>query len=60
MKQNELRPRIGSDEIDQQHRIRALDAGVAGMNLKRQVVFRAQLHQPPHDEVFEILNLTLG
>ena len=43
VKQNELRLRIRFDQIDEQHRVRSLDARLSGVNLERQLVLRAQL-----------------
>src|SRR6185369_17635091 len=57
VEQNELRLRIRFNQIDKQHRVRSLNAGLSGVNLEGQVVLRAQLDQSPHDEVLEILSL---
>ena len=57
MKQNELRPGIALDQVNQEHRVGALDPRLAGMNLKRHFVAGTQFDEPPHDEVFKPLHL---
>ena len=38
VEEDELGARIGLDQVDQVHRVRALDPAVAGVDLKRQLV----------------------
>ena len=52
--------RIGLDQVDQVHRAGALNPAMTGVDLERQLVSGAQLDEPPHDEVFEVLDFGGG
>ncbi len=56
VEEDEFGLRIGGEQIDEQHRIRALDARVAGVDLERKIDLCAQAHEMPQDEVLERLS----
>ena len=60
VEQDELGLGVRLDQVDQEHRVGSLDARLAGVDLKRQVVAGAQLDEPPHDEVLEVADLLGG
>ncbi len=53
VKQDKLRLGIGFDQIDQQHRVRALNTGLPRVDLKRKLVLGTEFNNVPEHKILE-------